>query len=83
MDDAGRVRGAEPFGRADPHVRDLGRLEGPAVDPRIDPFPLEQLHREPQPAVASFAEASDRNDVRVRERCGGLRLASESPPCRL
>src|SRR6185436_11025731 len=64
-------------GAADPD--DLGRLEGPALEPRVEVLALQELHREVEPASGRLAEAEHVHDVRVPERHDGARLAREAP----
>ena len=78
MHDAALVRAPEP-------ARDLQRdrqrfveREPPALQPRLQRFPVVERHRDEQLSVVGLADLVDRADVRMIERRGGARLRDES-----
>src|SRR5437870_12315002 len=78
MDDADRVRGAQRVGGLDHDAaRLLRRQPATALEPGRERLPVDVRHHEVDEAVRPFADAVDRDNVRVGQPGGGLRLAQE------
>src|SRR5207249_7474987 len=78
VDDTDRVRGAQRVGGVDHDAaRLLRRQPAPAFEPGRERLPVDVRHHEVDEAVRPFADAVDRDNVRVGQPGGGLRLAQE------
>ena len=76
MEDAFGVRRVERVGHLHGNLDQRPEFEGPAVEPLVERFALEQLHR--QVALAAFLiEAVDGADVGMVERGRGAGFAPE------
>ena len=78
MQNPAAVRRGQAGGRAKDDVRRLVRCEPSlARDAVGERFPLDELHREEDVAIACVAEVVDRRDVGVRDPARLLRLAAK------
>jgi hypothetical protein len=79
VDQAGAVRGRQPFARLDERAQDLAAVARPLLEPLAQGLTADVLHGDEEP-LTEGSRVVDRDDVRVRQPRHRLRLTQKARP---